>query len=247
MPTLDPGRSFGAEADRYDRARPSYPAAMLERVIDASPGPRVLDVGCGTGISARQFAASGCQVLGVEVDPRMADVARRRGLDVEVSAFEDWDPAGRRFDTVVAGQTWHWIDPVAGAAKAREALRPGGLIALFWNVFQPPPEILAAFSGPFAEIWKRPVLHTYSTMFSMATNGIHEAGGFADAEQWRFEWERPYTRAEWLDQLPTHGGYPTLSQAQQADLLSTSGAAIDALGGSFTMPYTTVVVAARRD
>ncbi|SDM67213.1 class I SAM-dependent methyltransferase [Allokutzneria albata] len=247
MPTLEPAaRSFGAEADRYDRARPSYPAAAVDRIVARSPGPRVLDVGCGTGISSRQFQAAGCRVLGVEVDARMASIARN-GLDVEVSAFETWDPAGREFDAVVAGQTWHWIDPVAGAAKAAEALRPGGLIALFWNVMQPPPEVFAPFGDLLGgTLGKRPMLDTYEVMFSNATNGIRDAGGFGDAEDWRFEWERSYTRQEWLDQLPTFGGYSHLAPARQTDVLTASGAAIDALGGSFTMPYTTVVVAASR-
>ena len=100
-------QSFGSDPERYDRARPSYPAALVERVIAASPGRDVLDVGCGTGIVARQFQAAGCSVLGVEPDERMADQARRRGLEVEVATFEDWDPAGRAFDAVVAGQAWH--------------------------------------------------------------------------------------------------------------------------------------------
>jgi hypothetical protein len=34
-----------------------------------------------------------------------------------------------------------------------------------------------------------------------------EAGAFGDPEQWRYEWEWPYTRGEWLDQVPTFGGY----------------------------------------
>ena len=67
----------------------------------------------------------------------MADLARRNGLEVEVAAFEAWDPAGRAFDAVIAGQARHWVDPVAGAAKAAQALRPGGRLAVFWNAFQP--------------------------------------------------------------------------------------------------------------
>jgi SAM-dependent methyltransferase len=85
--------SFGAEARRYDRARPGYPSALVDRIVAASPGRDVLDVGCGTGIVGRQFQAAGCAVLGVDPDARMADLARERGLEVEVATFEAWDPA----------------------------------------------------------------------------------------------------------------------------------------------------------
>mgnify|MGYP004495330689 CR=1 FL=1 len=108
--------SFGSDPERYDRTRPRYPDAMVERIVAASPGPDVLDVGCGTGIAARQFQAAGCRVLGVDPDARMAEQARRHGVEVEVATFEAWDPAGRTFDAVVAGQAWHWVDPVAGLA-----------------------------------------------------------------------------------------------------------------------------------
>ena len=57
--------SFGVDPERYDRARPRYPDALVARVVAASPGPDVLDVGCGTGIAARLTA-----VTGVAVRPR---------------------------------------------------------------------------------------------------------------------------------------------------------------------------------
>ena len=73
--------SFGSDAGRYDRARPSYPGALVDRIVAASPGRDVLDVGCGTGIAARLFQAAGCRVLGVDPDERMASVARQAGLE----------------------------------------------------------------------------------------------------------------------------------------------------------------------
>src|SRR5260370_20744524 len=91
----------------------------------ASPGRDVLDVGSGTGIAARLFAAAGCRVPGVDPDPRMAGLARQGGTATEVATFEGWDPAGRTFDAVIAAPAWHCVDPVAGAAKAAAALRPG--------------------------------------------------------------------------------------------------------------------------
>ena len=86
--------SFGSDAERYDRTRPSYPGALVERIVASSPGREVLDVGCGTGIAARQFQAAGCRVLGVDPDARMAGLARQGGLEAEVATFEAWDPAG---------------------------------------------------------------------------------------------------------------------------------------------------------
>ena len=248
--------SFGADAERFDRARPSYPVALVERIVAASPGPDVLDVGCGTGVAARQFQAAGCTVLGVEPDARMAHFARRTGVEVEVATIEAWDPAGRHFDAVVAGQAWHWVDPVAGAVKAAQVLRPGGPLALFWNVFEPPPEVAEAFAGvrrrvlpdsPFSRA-PRPVAAggAYSVFTTRTADGIRGAGGFGQAEQWQFDWEQSYTRDEWLDMLPTTG---TLTQAppdKLAEVLAGTGAAIDTLGGSFTMRYTTLAVIAAR-
>jgi SAM-dependent methyltransferase len=182
----------------------------------------------------------------------MADLARRHGIDVEVASFEAWDPAGRDFDAVVSGQAWHWIDPVAGAAKAAQALRPGGRLAVFWNVFQPPPDLGEAFAAVYREvlpdspIYRRamPGLDVYSVLFTRAADGMRQAGAFGEPEQWRFDWGRSYTRDEWLDQLPTFGGHGRFPPAKLEELQAGVGAAIDAVGGSFGMRYTTVVVTA---
>jgi SAM-dependent methyltransferase len=245
---------FGADAGRYDRARPDYPAEMVRRIVAASPGPAVLDVGCGTGIAARQFQAAGCRVLGVDVDARMAERARQHGLDVEVAAIEEWDPAGRLFDAVVAGQAWHWVDPVAGATRAATALRPGGRLAPFWNVFQPPERLAEAFGAVYRQVLpdlpavaeQTGILDAYQVMFTRAADGMGQAGTFDEPAEWRFEWDRTYSRDEWLDQIPTHGGANRLPGGKLADLLAGIGAAIDSAGGSFTMHYTTVVVTAVR-
>jgi SAM-dependent methyltransferase len=249
--------SFGSDADRYDRTRPRYPDAMVERIVAASPGPDVLDVGCGTGIEARQFLAAGCRVLGVEPDARMAEFARRSGVEVEVATFEAWDPAGRTFDAVIAGTAWHWVDPIAGPAKAAQVLRPGGRLAPFHHVFQSPPDVAEAL----AQVYRRVVpdspfnlggqltgsaLDAYQPLFAKIADGIRKVGGFGDPEQWRFDWKRSYTREEWLDELPTSGALTQLPSDKLAKVLEGVGAAIDAVGGGFTMHYTTVVVTAAR-
>jgi SAM-dependent methyltransferase len=249
--------SFGVDPERYDRIRPRYPDGLVAAVVAGSPGLDLLDVGIGTGIAARQFRAAGCRVLGVEVDVRMAEFARRHGFDVEVATFESWDPAGRTFDAVVAGQTWHWIDPVAGAQHAARVLRPGGRLAVFWNIFRPPPEVSEIFAGIYRRVlpdapmnpWARPSQDAYRTILGKAADGIRDVGAFEEPEQWHFGWQRTYTRAEWQDQIRTGGDASLLSPEELEELVAGTGAAVDELGGGFTMGYdavsVTAVVAAR--
>jgi SAM-dependent methyltransferase len=251
--------SFGSDAGRYDRARPSYPVALVDRIVGSSPGvgaPSILDVGCGTGISGRLFLAAGCQVLGIEPDARMAELARRNGVDVEVAKFEEWDAGGRAFDVVIAAQAWHWVDPVAGAAQAAAVLRPGGRLAVFWNAFLPPADLRAAFGEvyqralpdrPVAGFWARPAVEAYLVGCGRAADAMRQAGGFGEPETWRFDWSRPYTRDEWLDVVPTFGGHSLLPADVQAELLTGIGAAVDAVGGVFTMDYATVAATATRE
>ncbi|MBF6174915.1 class I SAM-dependent methyltransferase [Nocardia blacklockiae] len=247
--------SFGTDAPRYDRARPSYPQALIDWLVAASPGPDVLDVGCGTGIAARQFRDAGCRVLGVEPDARMAEFARGTGLEVEVGTFEDWDAADRGFDAVVAAQAWHWVDPVAGPAKAARLLRTGGRLAVFAHVFEPPRPVagaqLAALrravpDSPFAQGVESPggIVEAYRRGFEKFAEDMRAAGAFGEPEHRRFGWERTYTRAEWLDLTPTTGALTRLPRETLAEVLAEIGAAIDELGGSFTMSFTTLAVSA---
>lgn len=246
---------FGADAGRYDRARPSYPADLIDRIVAASPGRDVLDVGCGTGISARLFQAAGCRVLGVDPDPRMVELARQGGTRAEVATFEDWDPAGRGFDAVVAAQSWHWVDPDAGAAKAATVLRPGGRLAVFWNAFDPPAELREAFAevfgrvlpdSPFGGFWSRPAVDGYRAGCVRVAAAMRRTGAFGEPEEWLSRWERRYTRDQWLDLVPTTGGFSRHPAAIQRQLLDGLGAAVDAAGGSFTMSYSTIAATAAR-
>lgn len=237
-------------AEAYDRARPSYPSALVDTLL--ADGPRtVLDVGCGTGIATALFAARGCEVLGVEIDPRMAAVAESKGLPVEVGGFEGWDDRGRRFDLVIAGQAWHWIEPRAGAERAAQVLVPGGRLGLFWNLGEPPAEFRARIDPVYARL--APGLEQHSVLLghgearAVETAGsITASGRFEPVEVRRFPWVRRYETSEWLEHLSTHSDHQALAPEALAALLAEVGAAVEALGGVVEMAYETVLVTARR-
>ena len=100
--------------------------------------------------------------------------------------------------------------------------------------------------SPFDPEALRHARDTVQPLLAEAANGMRAVGGFTEPEQWRFDWQRSYTREEWLDQLPTLGTLTQLSADKLAEVLDGVGTAVDAIGGSFTMQYTTVAVTAVR-
>ena len=110
--------SFGGAAQNYDTYRPRYPDRLIDDVL-APDAHRVLEAGAGTGIASMQMIERGADVLAVEPDTRMAAVAQAKGIPVELATFEDWDPAGRRFDLVVFAASFHWVDPAVALPKIR--------------------------------------------------------------------------------------------------------------------------------
>jgi SAM-dependent methyltransferase len=211
----------------------------------------VLDVGCGTGKVARLFLARGCEVLGVEPDPRMAGVARAHGIQVEVATFELWDPADRMFDLVVSGQAWHWVDPSLGAQRAASVLVPGGRLAIFWNRGRHDAPTQAALNEVYVRF--APALAKESVPTGKWPSdrsgdiaAIAATHLFAPCQLRTYGWARRYSREEWLDELATHSDHIALEPQQRAALLHAVGAAIDKLGGSITVPYETQLISAER-
>jgi len=201
-------------------------------------------------------AARGCTVLGVEPDVRMAAVARRHGLRVEIATFETWDARGRSFDLVVAGQTWHWIEPDEGAAKAATALRPHAPIAVFWNRAVLPDPIEAAFEDVYRRLepdkWESILIgNVGDSRFSAAADSFRRNGSFGDPQIRTYTSARAFTREQWLDLLPTHSDHRTLPPDRLDALSAAVGDAIaDAVGrdgGTFDVTYETIVVSARRE
>jgi SAM-dependent methyltransferase len=263
MPTTPPARphearrvaeSFGADPERYDQTRPRYPEQLINRIASGVRGRAALDVGIGTGVSARPFRDAGFEVLGVEVDARMAAFARADGFDVEIARFEDWDSAGRTFDLLIAGMTWHWIEPSAGARRAAEVLRPGGRLALFWNIAKLPAELAEAMT----DVYRRVIpdlpytpapadpLAGYQPILAATADAIHATNAFDRPRRHEIGGEHRYTSDEWLAQVPTFGGLSRLPPSQLAELLDGLGATIQTGGGTVPVSYTALAITADR-
>jgi SAM-dependent methyltransferase len=253
--SVDPRRAnvFGSVAELYDARRPGYPDALYGAVV-AEDVRSVLEAGAGTGRATAALARRGVSVEAVEPDPAMAALARRAGagLDVRVvgGRFEDWSGEEGAFDRVVSAQAWHWVDPVAGAAVAARALRPGGALAIWWNRFAggAGDPVLAAVQDAYRRearslADRSRVLNSLDDLVSVPA----PYAGFGEWTRHSFRWTETYRSQEFAELMATHSDHVLLDPEVRDRLLAAIVDAIDREGaGHVSYPYRTDLFMAGR-
>lgn len=254
--TRDPRLVFGEVAERYERARPTYPVELVGDVaalLDLPERARVLEIGSGTGKATVLWADAGYDVTCLEPSEEMASVARnnlarRPNVVIEPSGFEDWHAPTGAFDLVTAAQAWHWVTPEIGHPKAHEVLRPGGGVAFIWNWEVEEPHALA---GAFDEVYR-----TYAPTImreplkqrigQLMHERLDESPLFGPVTVRRYPWERTFTATQYTDLLGTHSDHRMLPDEDRQRLLMAVAAAIEGHGSSLTIGYVTEVLIAAR-
>jgi len=133
---------FSDRVENYIRYRPGYPQGAVDLLIsEAGLTDRslVADIGSGTGISAELLLRQGIPVTGVEPNEPMRAAAER--LLSGYPGFTSVDGTAQAttlpdhsVDLILAAQAFHWFAGAETRAEFTRILRPGGLIALLWNV-----------------------------------------------------------------------------------------------------------------
>lgn len=253
--------AFGRVAERYDRVRPSYPAPIVDRLIELSglrPADRVLEVGAGTGQLTVPLAGRGLDVVALEPSAAMAQLARGRctlwtGVEVIEAEFETWEPL-EPFAAVVSGAAWHWIAPASRYELAARALKPDGSLAALWTFPDwercAGREVLSAAYGSAAPALRAEFpMHPDSDPTRLAGDWHAEIAAstlFEDPMVDTHAWSAEYTSERYTMLLGTHQDHILLGDAARAALFGAITAAIDAAGGVLTMPFLTRLCVARR-
>jgi len=242
---------FGEVASTYDEIRASYPDATIDRVVELTSlsGPcEILDVGCGTGILSEAFIGRSHKVLGIEPSSEMAAMARRKfagnpNFRLHLVDFQAWSPGRERFDLVVAGQSWHWMDPATRFADAAAALRDTGHLGLFWNTPQPLEATLQdALDEAYAEHAPGMLGGPPGSKAGLGGNApdeeIEQADRFELVEVVEHQWTRRYDSQAYAKLLSTQSDHRLLNDAYRDALLGAIADVIDDIGdGTITVPY----------
>jgi len=142
MSPLDPTNRFSSRVDDYVRFRPGYPPELLALLRDRCGLARnsvVADAGSGTGIFTRLLLENGYQVYAVEPNAAMRKAAEAAlagfpGFRSVAATAEDTGLPGNSVDLITAAQAAHWFDIPRVKIEFRRILKPGGWLALTWNI-----------------------------------------------------------------------------------------------------------------
>lgn len=253
---------FDGVAESYDAVRPGYPSAVFDAIRDRAERPgspealRGLEVGIGTGQATAEMCARGWHVVGIEPGANLAAVARARlagcaHVDVLTSTFESALVEPASFDVVASATAWHWVDPGVGYEKAARALRPDGVVALWWNAHVPDTAdprwvpIRRTYERVAPELARLAPLTPDRPDYDPAAE-LSACGWFSGVERSVFPFSVDYTADAFLALLDTYASHQQLDVARRRELYERLTRVIDGeLGGTVTKPYEALLVLGR--
>jgi SAM-dependent methyltransferase len=243
------GSAFGRAAAAYAQHRPDYAEAAVRWALGPAPGPRVLDLGAGTGKLTATLVALGHDVVAVEPDPAMLAELRRGLPDVRAlpGGAEAIPLPDGSVDAVVAGNALHWFEMSVAGPEIARVLAPGGTLAGLWNVLDDRVDWVASLErvgGP-ATVGPRDTLRDWRAATLPAVTP-----GFGSAEQAEFPHGQRRTADSLAATFATRAAMLVMPAAEREATLDRIraflGGTPETTGGEFTLPMLTGVLRLRR-
>jgi SAM-dependent methyltransferase len=231
---------YSSVAETYDRVRPKYPPALLDRAVELAETPKngdIIEIGCGPGTATIALAQMGFSIVAVEPSLEAYTIASRNcdeysNATIINTNFEQWSPGTCRFDAVVAATSWHWVSPESKYLKAASVLRDGGSLILLWNTgMQPPIEIFESLTELFTEYI--PTFAQYKssekelTEMRIFANEAIDSGLFSNLREESKLIEINYSIDDYLQLLTTYSPCIALSPQRRNELLEKIRSILD--------------------
>jgi ubiquinone/menaquinone biosynthesis C-methylase UbiE len=260
-------------AEEYDRARPDYPAELVDAACSAGAlarGSHVVEVGCGTGKLAVALAERGLRVEAVDPGAELVEIAKQRvgsaSVRFHVTRFEDAALPDASFEAVFSAAAFHWVDPAIGWSKVARLLKPSGVLALLGHTGGPNllrlPAGLAAWHEvvPEAATWRprdaetlwagvdarrQNVSELWAWLERHDLGRVEAAQLFEEADVTRLPMELESTTAEALAFVRTTSVYLSLDSDRRELLERRLSTVLEDSGGTYRWESSAVLVTAR--
>jgi 2-polyprenyl-3-methyl-5-hydroxy-6-metoxy-1,4-benzoquinol methylase len=147
---FDKSVNYVKEVDEYGQQRQSYTlndwdADTIANLLEKSQGkavgatPRLLEIGCGTGVFLAKARKHGFYVEGLELSSYAAEFVRNMGIAVQTKSIEDADFAEDTWDVIVMREVIeHLPHPMESLKTIHKWLKPGGVLFMATGNYDSP-------------------------------------------------------------------------------------------------------------
>ncbi len=202
-------------------------------------GRVVVDLAAGTGKLTRRLVPSGAGVVAVEPLAEMRAQLEHLvpAADVVDGTAEQLPLESASADAVTVGQAFHWFDAGRALAEIARVLRPGGALALVWNIRDLSDSLQQRINELLVPVRRdTPSEHEQPWRAVLAS-----APSFGPAEERSFPWVQAHTTAELLDRIGSISFVARLAPAARDQLLAQVVEEVAGLPQPFEFRYRTDV------
>jgi SAM-dependent methyltransferase len=237
---------FARAADVYERTRPEYPpdaVAWLADRLGLRPGRVVVDVAAGTGKLTRLLVPTGARIVAVEPLAEMRAVLRQAVPEAEAleGTAEALPLADGSADAVTVAAAFHWFRRDEALAELARVLRPGGRLAIVYNLRDPDSELQQELSrmlelrGGTGIAWMR----------GIDTGAIlEESGLFGSPEYAEFRHEQRFDPDGLVERVSSISYVALLEGREREEFLAQVRELGERQASPFAFPYVTKIWAA---
>jgi ubiquinone/menaquinone biosynthesis C-methylase UbiE len=218
--------------------------AWLVSRLGLGPGRVVVDVAAGTGKLTRLLVPSGARVVAVEPLAEMLDVLRRvvpdaEGLEGTAEALPLPDASA---DAVTAAAAFHWFRRDEALAEIARVLRPGGRLAIVYNLRDPESELQQELS----RMLERHGGDRIAWMRGIDTGAIlEESAPFDSPEFAEFRHEQRFDPDGLVERVSSISYVALLDGREREAFLAQVRELGERQSASFAFPYVTQIWVAR--
>ena len=146
--TKNPGTSidWGKTSQDYANYRYGQPNSFYEKLSALGVGQKtqkILDIGTGTGLIARNLSRQGCNVSGIDISANQIAIAQNLSLadgldiDLRVGEAEHLPFKDNSFDCVISSNSWQYFHQNNTILEIKRVLNPGGLLVISYFSWLP--------------------------------------------------------------------------------------------------------------
>lgn len=244
---IDHGKlaDWGKTTADYALHRPGPPERLYRMLAELGvglSGQQMLDLGTGTGLLARRFAAHGAVVTGIDIAENQIAMARTLAandgvaVDFRVGSAEATPFPDQSFDVITASQCWLYFDADRAAAEVKRLLRPGGVLVTPHFSWLPRLDPIARASEQLVRQYN-PGWTAYDWSGHIPAVPEWSVGRFSVAGMFWFDEAVPFTRADWQGRIRACRGVgATLDAAAVSAFDREHGERLSAIAGdAFTV------------